>query len=61
MVLWLRGGGRVDVLQPPDVRIDRDSGTIAVAMPGGTQEILFEDLLAIELRPRCPAPHRPES
>lgn len=52
MTLWLRGGGRVDVWERQSVHLDCDSGTITVALPGGEQELLLEDLLSIELHPR---------
>ncbi len=52
MTLWLRGGVRVDVWERQNVHLDCDGGTITVALPGGAQELLIEDLLSIELRPR---------
>jgi hypothetical protein len=60
MILWLRGGGRVDVLRPEDLRVDRDRDTIAVTMAGSVREILPEDLMAIGLRPRCSRSRGPD-
>lgn len=55
-VLWLCDGRRISVNKRQDVRVRRDSGTIELTARGDVQEILFEELLAIELRPRSAVP-----
>ena len=52
MVLWLQDGRQIGVDRPGDVRVCRAAGTIEVTLRGDVQEILFEELLAIELRRR---------
>jgi len=59
MVRILRDRRRIPVNSREDVRMRRASGTIASATRGDVQEILFEDLLAIELKPRA-EPRKPE-
>jgi hypothetical protein len=54
LVLWLTDGRRVDVSSLDDIHVNRASGTIEVTMCGDVSEILSEELLAIELRPRSP-------
>lgn len=56
MVLWLEDSRRIDVNEPGDVRVRLAAGTIELALRGEVQEILFEELLAIELRPRSAVP-----
>lgn len=48
--LWLKDGRRINVSNP-HVRVRRATGTIELTVRGDVQEILFEELLAIELRP----------
>jgi len=52
MVLMLTDGRRVPLSNREEVRVRRALGTIEVTTRGDVQDILFEDLLAIELRPR---------
>lgn len=52
MVLLLTGGRRVPLSNREEVRVHRALGTIEVTTRGDVRDILFEDLLAIELRPR---------
>jgi len=52
MVLILRGGRRVPVNNREAVRVCHAGSIIEVMIRGGAQEMLFEDLLAIECRPR---------
>lgn len=56
MVLWFQDSRRIDVSEPGDVRVRRAAGTIELAMRGEIHEILFEELLAIESRPRSAVP-----
>lgn len=60
MILGLRDGARLDVRRREDIRVHVSCGTIEVATDEGWREILLEDVLAIGLRPRSPAPPEPE-
>ncbi|MGE0480358.1 MAG: hypothetical protein AB7Q17_07795 [Phycisphaerae bacterium] len=55
LVLWLQDGRRIGIHDPQYVRVCRATGTIELTVRGDVQEILFEELLAIELRPRSVA------
>ena len=52
LVLWVLDGRRVDISSLDDIHVNRANGTIEVTIRGEVSEILFEELLAIELRPR---------
>lgn len=52
MVLRLHDGRRVPIRRPNDVCVDLASGTITVTTLEAECEVLFEELVAIELR-RC--------
>ncbi len=54
LVLWLLDGRQVNVSSLDDIHVNRTSGTIEVTIRGDVSEILSEELLAIELRPRSP-------
>lgn len=56
MILRLKDGRRVGVNEPGHVRLRGAAGTIHVTVRGDVREILFEELLAIELRPRAAVP-----
>lgn len=59
MAIILRDRRRVPIRHRNEIRVRRARSTIEVATRGGVHEILFEDLLAVELKPRV-RPTEPE-